>query len=96
MGSIKDITIEVGGRTNGLNGMSIWEAAKAVLEKGGYITRQKFNMAVVIVPTDTSDCCIAKIDKSHSRRGWQPKANDLIADDWIVVTEEEFVSLSEQ
>lgn len=70
--------------------MNIQEAAKKAAEQDGYITRKKHLVYchTAIQLTDTADCCIV-VKKESSRRGWQPKAEDLIADDWEVITQKE-------
>lgn len=41
---------------------------------------------IKLQPTDSPDGCIIISDvKDGRRRGWQPTAADLIADDWIVI-----------
>ena len=41
---------------------------------------------IKIQPTDSPDGCIIESDVDEKRRrGWQPTAADLMADDWIVV-----------
>lgn len=75
--------------------MFIHEAILATTKEEPFITRQAWSYdmgrgkplppAIVIFPTDTPDCCI--IASRHGRaprRGWQPTAGDLIADDWMI------------
>ena len=40
-----------------------------------------------IRPTNSDDrlCEVMKLDGSNPRRGWQPKLEDLLADDWTVI-----------
>ena len=72
--------------------MYIHEAIKNTSKESPYITREKWaiesasSWLVVILPTDSPDCCI--LDGYAARRpsrGWQPCRDDLMADDWIVV-----------
>lgn len=75
--------------------MNICDAVKARTANKPYITRQSWNYptsvwcnaAVKILPTDTPDCCtIESVASNAPCRGWQPQAEDLIADDWITTT----------
>lgn len=77
--------------------MNIQEATKKAIEINGYITggmNKSLRNFIFIKPTDGINLCILCTDKNHSRRGWQPYASDLLSDNWEVVTEEEFLSLS--
>lgn len=68
--------------------MNIYEAAKVAIANGQYITRAAWEnpYRFRIEPTDTPDCCVTHSDAMRApRRGWQPKAGDLIADDWIAI-----------
>ena len=77
--------------------MNIQKAVRKAVEMNGYITgTEHFKNKVFIKPTDTKDLCICCVNKDYSRRGWQPCASDLIADDWDAISEEEFLSLSMQ
>ena len=71
--------------------MQIQEAVKESLKSGKWIRRKEFvaengKTECRILPTDSSDCCIASIWESGNeksrRRCWNPKAEDLIAEDW--------------
>lgn len=75
--------------------MYIHEAIKAAMSKGLAITRQGPGIMwedTAIVPTNTSDCCfiahadieVAKKLKLPIGRRWNPLAEDLIADDWVL------------
>lgn len=66
--------------------MYIHEAVKLAVERGRCVTRAAWGKPCHfwIYPTNTPDCCVAQSDiTKNSRRGWQPKAEDLTADDWI-------------
>lgn len=73
--------------------MNISEAIQARTEQKPFITRKKWRSEfstwqaadIKIQPTDSPDCCIvmSRVNKSPSR-GWQPTAEDLLADDWYV------------
>lgn len=75
--------------------MYLHEAIKARTADTPYIARANWrdeispwkHLNIRILPTNSPDCCIIL---SHSRkqdfsRGWEPTAEDLTADDWIVV-----------
>lgn len=68
--------------------MYINEAIKKSIKVGGYITRVQWRNNLIIKPTNTDDCCIAKSRMNPHRRGWQPFAEDLIADDWAVADDD--------
>lgn len=73
--------------------MFIHEAIqRRVLDKP-YITRKAWDhlatesveTAIMILPTNTPDCCIImSANGKNPCRGWQPTAEDLVADDWMV------------
>ncbi|WP_302970461.1 MW1434 family type I TA system toxin [Ruthenibacterium lactatiformans] len=74
--------------------MNIQDAIKMRTLDAPYITRELWNdeesiwgkSRIKIMPTNTPDCCtIESVASRGPRRGWQPTAEDLIADDWITV-----------
>lgn len=67
--------------------MKISEAVEKALAEGCYITPKEHEDWIKIKPTnDTGNCILMHADGSNpSKYGWQPSANDLIRDDWIVV-----------
>jgi len=70
--------------------MYIHEAVKQALEDKKYITRSNawWGRHIKIKPTNTPDCCMCfSIDEKEKSptRGWQPQAEDLMANDWTVV-----------
>ena len=69
--------------------INIVDAARLAADKRTRITRKAWEGHVSIMPTDTPDCCVAvsKIAKAPCPR-WQPKAEDLMAEDWTITTEE--------
>ena len=78
-------------RPGGGEGMYIHEAIAARTKQKPYITRQAWSYltdkpcgaAVKIQVTDSPDCCIVEsVSAKVLRVGWQPKAEDLAADDW--------------
>lgn len=51
-----------------------------------YITEKPMAAAVKILPTDGPDGCVVLSASSKiPRYGWQPTAEDLVADDWKTV-----------
>lgn len=73
--------------------MFIHEAIQARSKDMPYITRMSWDYpttesvaaAIMILPTDTPDCCIImSASRKNPCRGWQPTAEDLVAEDWIV------------
>lgn len=68
-------------------GMHISKAVRKACEFGGYISRRAWDNrhSIKILPTNTPDCCIImQKDGKSPCRGWQPTAEDLMADDWEV------------
>ena len=67
--------------------MNICEAVSEALRLDLYVARQKWRGFAKIQPTNLYDCCrvICKDDKIPHPR-WQPRAEDLIADDWVLVS----------
>lgn len=69
--------------------MHISDAVAAAIKSGQCIARRKWESPYRfrIEPTDTPDGCIC-----HSKamknpcRGWQPTAEDLLADDWFLLS----------
>lgn len=71
--------------------MLIHEAVKKSLETGNSIYREEWGdsfRGVVILPTNGIDCCIPRLiaDGNEVSRGrcWNPKAGDLMANDWVL------------
>ena len=65
--------------------MKIVKATKQAMLVGKGITRKnELWKNITLIPTNT-DCCIIVVNgnKSSAIR-WQPSADDLIAEDWIV------------
>lgn len=74
--------------------MKISEAIMARTEETPYITRQSWGYITVcpvvanvkILPTNSPDGCIMEsATDGKPRRGWQPTAGDLVAEDWVPV-----------
>ena len=70
--------------------MNIVQAVELALKKGLFIRRKSTLFSSTrIKPTNTYDACLVLIDGEIKRqsRFWNPTADDLVADDWEVVTE---------
>lgn len=70
--------------------MNIQNAIKKALEINGCIKRRNLHHSrTLIKPTNSYDCCIIFIRNKENQqsRYWNPTADDLIADDWEVITE---------
>lgn len=67
--------------------MFIHEAVKEAMVKKCYIKRATawWGNITKLLPTNTQDCIVIYSNSKPPRRGWEPNAEDLIADDWIVV-----------
>lgn len=67
--------------------MNIQDATRKAIADGKQITRSNAwwggTNGIKIRPTDTDECCIVSNQKKEAPR-WNPQAEDLIADDWIV------------
>lgn len=70
--------------------MFIHEAIKARTSDKPFIMREKWadmfgaRRGVKLFPTDSPDGFILHSSATRSaQRGWQPEAEDLVADDWI-------------
>lgn len=70
--------------------MNIQEATSSRTNDKPYIARNAWcntyrGADLKLFPTNTPDCCvITSLAARGPRRGWQPTAEDLIADDWFV------------
>lgn len=68
--------------------MYIHEATKTAVRVCGCIVRPKWRGHVHIKPTNTPECCwVLRKGKAPCPR-WEPKAEDLMADDWEITSEE--------
>ncbi|HHT7139363.1 TPA: Thoeris anti-defense Tad2 family protein [Bacillus cereus] len=70
--------------------MNIQEATKLAIKQNRYISRVHFikTFKVKLKPTNTYDLCktyCLNPGEVEPRRAWSPRADDLIADDWIVI-----------
>lgn len=68
--------------------MYIHEAVMKANRIDGYIARLEWMGDIMVKPTDTDSCCIIESNINPPSRGWQPFAEDLIADDWVVIIKE--------
>ncbi len=66
--------------------MYIQEAVKKTVEEKLFITRKNKEIFrdIKIKPTNTSRACEVYRNNSLSVPRWNPQAEDLMADDWIV------------
>lgn len=66
--------------------MFIHEAVLMSLQNGKYIYRtSKKGIPHKILPTNTLDCCLIIPEKNSSLgKKWNPKAEDLMANDWEI------------
>lgn len=50
------------------------------------VKRACYSAGIQILPTDTPDCCVIYSEACKTiARAWNPRAEDLLADDWLVV-----------
>jgi hypothetical protein len=67
--------------------MNIQDATKKAMEVGGVIYKPFEATNVIIIPTNTPDCCRG-VSVPALQQGkppvcrWQPQADDLISDNW--------------
>lgn len=67
--------------------MFIQEAIRKAMVCGGRITRPDYREIIQIEPTDSDEGFILHgKEQAHGPR-WQPRAKDLLADDWEVTKE---------
>ena len=73
----------------------IHEAVAMAQKRFGYITRESWlyttskpcMVPIKIQPTNSPDGCIIESESAKEPRfGWQPKAEDLVAEDWEVIS----------
>ena len=67
--------------------MTISEAVTQAMAVDGCITTPDFEGKMKIKPTNGEGCCVLMFwDGSHpSKHGWNPQANQLMRDDWMVI-----------
>lgn len=72
--------------------MDIRTAIMARTAEKPFITRQSWveemgpylHKVAKIMPTNSVDCCvITSFSERNPCRGWQPRVEDLVAEDWI-------------
>ena len=69
--------------------MFIHKAVRKAMAIDGYIVRREWQNLIRLRPTNEVDGIVLISPNNQSPRPrWQPRAEDLIADDWIVTTEE--------
>ena len=65
--------------------MNIQEAVKKSLENKKAISRREYDNEIFLIPTNDVNSLVALCSKRNLPcRGWQPFADDLMADDWYV------------
>ncbi|MCT2909277.1 DUF2829 domain-containing protein [Schleiferilactobacillus harbinensis] len=66
--------------------MSIQDAVTAALEQGKGITRKSWMpRPIYLIPTNTTACLIIVIPDDHrTAPRWEPSAEDLTANDWLI------------
>ena len=71
--------------------MFIHDAAKKAMEKNCYMKREKvwWSDFIKLMPTNTDDCIVIHHQSKPPCRGWEPNAEDLTADDWVLVGAED-------
>ena len=71
--------------------MNILKAIEKALAIDGHISRRDLRRYLKIKPTDTEkNCILMHWDGSRpTSKGWNAKSDDLLAEDWFVVEEEE-------
>ena len=70
--------------------MNIIEVTKKALAENKCISRKSWDSRIAIMPTNEAgvNCVLISLDLlrcQSSRVGWQPSADDLIAQDWIII-----------
>lgn len=65
--------------------MKISRAAKLAMRCNGYIRRKSSVFDSVIKPGNTGDCCVIYSPHKSPGKRWHPKADDIIARDWVVI-----------
>lgn len=68
--------------------MNIQQAAKKAVAADAFIARSWWMGHFQVKPTNQPECCIAYAKGQLPRPRWEPSAEDLLADDWEVTTEE--------
>jgi len=71
----------------------IHEAVKKALEEDGWIVREGLEIFkhLAIKPTNTGFNCIVKMKLEREAPCWNPSAEDLMADDWMVLSKDDFL-----
>lgn len=65
--------------------MNIQQAVKLAIEKRPLIARAIWPSRVAIDPTDSGEGCIVSRNGENPCPRWHPQAEDLIAEDWILI-----------
>lgn len=64
--------------------MYIHEVVDIAYKRTSYIRRRSFPEGIRIIPTNDEACCIVLTESGLIAPRWNPTAEDLTADDWIV------------
>ncbi|MBM7617297.1 hypothetical protein JOC36_000846 [Weissella uvarum] len=64
--------------------MNIQKATKKAIAQGRGMTRPGFPNKCWLLPTNTPERVIIFKDREKLSKCWNPNAEDLIADDWII------------
>lgn len=67
--------------------MNIQKAVMAAIAIDGYITRGPWKHHLYIKPTDLPERCLV-VTRDEKTPRWEPGAEELMAEDWEVTTEE--------
>lgn len=67
--------------------MTISEVVEKAITENKCITVPELKGKVKIKPTNDGKelCVLMRADGSHPRTGWQPTAEQLMRDDWLVI-----------
>lgn len=68
--------------------MFIHEAVKCAIDTDSFITRMAFAKIIRIKPTNSCKGFIFINSQNTPYSRWQPRAEDIVADDWFVTKEE--------
>ncbi len=74
--------------------MNIIEATKQALEGNHFITRSSSMMCYKLKPTNDNSAGYVSISRAHRLSShwprWNPNADDILADDWILADDLEW------
>ena len=74
--------------------MDIKTAAVAAKAVGGFITRRVWEGVLMVKPGNSPECCLCYVaDTEVPRPRWQPRAEDLEAEDWELILLSDYLLL---